>query len=398
MFLPLGDEPNPRGIPYVNYALMAANVAVYLFVSLPLSFTAPDPQSPLLQEYLRAVTESLPPNVPLSDVLPQVTVYDLVVFSYGFRTAEPSLLTLFTAMFLHGGFMHLFGNMLFLWIYGDNVEHRLGPLKYLFWYLMTGVAATLFYWLFSGGSSLPMVGASGAISGVLGFYFLWFPHNRVRLWVFIFPLFAQVIMAPARLVLGIYLLLDNLLPFLVTQGQGGGGVAFGAHIGGFVAGVLVAWVAGQRALSSRPAEYRVRRVPAAAALPLGEQVVAAAKAGNFQEAARLYFELPSHATRRLLSPDDSIALGNWLARNGHAKGALVVYQRHLRDYPAGRGAAEAHAYAGLLELHTLREPTAAYQHFVDALDLKPSPEIEALVREGLSEIASLQKFPVRSRR
>ena len=119
MFLPLGDEPNPRGIPYVNYALMAANVAVYLFVCLPLSFTAPDPQSPLLQEYLRAVTESLPPNVPLSDVLPQVTVYDLVVFSYGFRTAEPSLLTLFTAMFLHGGFMHLFGNMLFLWIYGE---------------------------------------------------------------------------------------------------------------------------------------------------------------------------------------------------------------------------------------------------------------------------------------
>ena len=83
-------------------------------------------------------------------------------------------------------------------------------------------------------------------------------------------------------------------------------------------------------------------------------------------------------------------MGNWLARNGHAKAALTIYQRHLRDYPAGKGAAEAHAYAGLLQLHAFREPTAAYQHLMDTLDLKPSPDIESVVREGLNEIAAAQ--------
>ncbi|HEX9724329.1 MAG TPA: rhomboid family intramembrane serine protease, partial [Vicinamibacteria bacterium] len=291
---------------------------------------------------------------------------------------------------------HLFGNMLFLWIYGDNVEHRLGRVKYLFWYLATGVAATVFYALFAGGSNLPLVGASGAISGVLGFYFLWFPHNRVRLWIFLFP-FAQVIMAPARLVLGIYLILDNIFPFLISRGAGGGGVAYGAHIGGFLAGVLVAWVAGRRAVTSRPDEYRGRTVPVSEARSIGERLAAAVRAQDFEAAARLYFELPSQATRHVLSPDDSIALGNWLARNGHAKAALTVYQRHLRDHPAGRGAAEAHAYAGLLQLHVFREPTAAYQHLVDALGLKPSSDIEALVRDGLAEIGRMQKFQVRGR-
>ena len=220
MFLPLGDEPNPHGTPYVNYGLIAANIAVYVLVSLPLSFTPADPQDPRVGEYLSAIGENLPPGVSVSDVVEQISAYDLVVLSYGYRTTMPSLVTLFTAMFLHGGFMHLFGNMLFLWIYGDNVEHRLGPVKYLFWYLVTGIAATLFYALFAGGSSLPLVGASGAISGVLGFYFLWFPHNRVRLWIFLFPFFAQTFMAPARLVLGIYLVLDNIFPFLISRGAG----------------------------------------------------------------------------------------------------------------------------------------------------------------------------------
>jgi membrane associated rhomboid family serine protease len=398
MFLPIGDEPNPRGTPYVNYALIAVNVAVYVLITLPLSFRAADPQSPLVQEYLNAIRESLPPGVSVSSVIRQVSAYDLVVFSWGYRIAEPSIITLFTAMFLHGGFVHLAGNMLFLWIYGDNVEHRLGPVKYLFWYLVTGVAATLFYALFAGGSKLPLVGASGAISGVLGFYFLWFPRNRVRVWIFFFPFIMNVFALPARVVLGVYLVLDNVFPFLVTRGAGGGGVAHGAHIGGFLAGFVVAWIAGRREVGARPAEYRARRAPAAAARPIGERVGAAIRGGDFEEAAKHYFELPSHATRRLLNPDDSIALGNWLARNGHSQAALAVYQRHLRDYPAGRGAAEAHAYAGLLQLHAFREPTAAYQHLVDALDLKPSPDIESLVREGLNQIASLQKFQVRGRR
>ena len=101
--------------------------------------------------------------------------------------------------------MHLFGNMLFLWIYGDNVEYRLGRLAFLLWYLATGVAATLFFAVFALDSTVPLVGASGAISGVLGFYFLWFPRNTVRLFVFLFPFFMNVVAVPARIVLGVYL-------------------------------------------------------------------------------------------------------------------------------------------------------------------------------------------------
>ena len=391
MFLPLGDEPNPQGVPYVNYALIAVNVVVYVLISLPLSFNAADPQDPRVQEYVNAVSESLPPGVSPTQVIQQISAYDLVVFSWGFRSVDPSLITLFTAMFLHGGFMHLFGNMLFLWIYGDNVEHRLGSFKYLFWYLATGVAATVFYGMFAGRSPLPLVGASGAISGVLGFYFLWFPHNKVRVFIFFFPFIMQTMLLRSRLVLGVYLILDNIFPFLISRG-GGGGVAHGAHIGGFLAGVLVAWVAGLRKVSSRPEEFRARRVPKTEAPPIRKKVAAAIEGQRFDEAAKLYFELSSNVTRGLLEPDDSIALGNWLAQNGHARAALTVYQRHLRDYPAGQGAAEAHAYAGLLQLHAFREPTAAYQHLMDALDLKPSPDVESLIREGLSEIASVQKF------
>ncbi len=202
MFLPVGDEPNPQGVPYVNYALIAINVAVYVLISLPLSFNAADPQDPRVQEYVNAVSESLPPGVSPSQVIQQISAYDLVVFSWGFRSIDPSLVTLFTAMFLHGGFMHLFGNMLFLWIYGDNVEHRLGSFKYLFWYLATGVAATVFYGMFAGRSPLPLVGASGAISGVLGFYFLWFPRNKVRVFIFFFPFIMQTMLLRSRLVLG----------------------------------------------------------------------------------------------------------------------------------------------------------------------------------------------------
>lgn len=148
MFLPVGDQPNPRGTPVVNYALIAANVLVFLAVSLPLSTQPADPGDPRLREYVEIIGQNLPPGVSAREVLEQVSAYDLFVFSFGYRPAEPSIVTLFTAMFLHGGFLHLFGNMLFLWIYGDNVEHRLGRIRYLIGYLLTGVAATLFHALF----------------------------------------------------------------------------------------------------------------------------------------------------------------------------------------------------------------------------------------------------------
>jgi membrane associated rhomboid family serine protease len=398
MILPLGDQPNPKGVPFITYAILFVNVAVYVLVSLPLGGVAADPQDPRLLEYLETIGRSLPQGVSISEVARQVSAYDLVVFSYGYRPVAPSVLALVTAMFLHGGFMHLFGNMLFLWIYGDNVEHRLGSVAFLFWYLGTGVAATLTHALFDSHSAIPLVGASGAISGVLGFYFVWFPRNKVRLWIFIFPIYMNVILAPARWVLGFYILIDNIVPFLATRGVQGAGVAYGAHIGGFLAGLAAAAIMNRRRVTARPAEYRATPAPKAATRSSGERIAAAIRAGKLKEAAEIYFAVPSERSRRLLKPDDAFALGEWLAQNRHSQAALQVFQRHLRDYPTGPGAAEAHAAAGLLQLYTFKEPTAAFQHLVDSLDLGPSPATEKQVRKALAEIAARQKFPVKSRR
>ena len=393
MILPLGDQPNPRGTPWMTYALIVLNCAVYLLVSLPLSNEPADRRDPLFREYVDVVLEHGPPGLARPLVASEASAYDLVVFRYGFRPAAFSVVTLFTAMFLHGGFMHLFGNMLFLWIYGDNVEHRLGPIGYLVVYLATGIAATLIFMMFDPSGELPMVGASGAISGVLGLYFLWFPRNRVRLWVFFFPFFMDVILVPARIVLGFYLVVDNLLPFLIARGPASGGVAHGAHIGGFVAGLAVAWVQDRRQVSGRPAEYREAR--ASVATPIETEAPSISEtiaAGDLEAAAEAYFALSPEASRRSLTPNESLELGDWLARTGHAQAALVVYRRHLRDYPRGPGAAEAHVGAGMVLLRGLRQPTPAYQHFLDALDLGAMPATAAIAREGLDEIARLQKY------
>jgi membrane associated rhomboid family serine protease len=391
VILPLGDAPNPRGIPFVTYALIAANVAVYVLITVPLSVTAPDPRDPLLREYADTIVRVLPREAPVQQLLRDMSAYDLFVFRYGFRPVDPSLPTLFYSLFLHAGFLHLFGNMLFLWIYGDNVEHRLRAPRYLLAYLGTGVSATLFHMLFASDSPLPLVGASGAISGVLGFYFLWFPRNSVRLLVFFFPFLMQVVTVPARLLLGLYLIADNLLPFILTRGGGGGGVAHGAHIGGFLAGLASAWVTDRRVLRQRPREY----VNKTAQPTGGLNLEAALEGGRFAEAAQLYFSLPPDATRRLLSPAASLALAEWLAEHGHPRAALVVYRRHLRDYPDDETAAEAHLGAGLLQLQAFGQPTAAYQHFLDAIELAPSAETAARARAAIESITAMQKFPLR---
>jgi membrane associated rhomboid family serine protease len=374
----------------MTYGLIAANVAVYLLVTLPLSTQAPDAYDPLLREYLRALAERAHGPLPVR-ILEQISQYDLFVFRWGFRPAEPSLVALFSAMFLHGGFLHLFGNMLFLWIYGDNVEHRLGRVPYLLAYLGTGVAATLFHALFDADSNVPMVGASGAISGVLGFYFAWFPRNSVRLLVLFFPLLVDVVSVPARVLLGLYLVVDNLLPFLLSRGSGLGGVAYGAHIGGFLAGLTAAWWLERRAVVRAPSEYRRAAPPRTPREALQELV----SGGDFAEAARLYFSFPPSETRRLLGPAGSLSLAKWLAANGHEEAALTVFRRHLRDYPEGPGAAEAHLGAGLLLLEAFGQPTAAYQHFLEALEFDPPPELEDQIRRAMAAVEALQKYRLR---
>ncbi len=390
MFLPLSDAPNPRGVPFVTWGLIALNVAVYVLITWPLSHEPVNPADPLLPEYLALIQNVVPQGIPVEAVLRHISVYDLFVFRHGYRPSAPQGWDLLTSIFLHGGLLHLLGNMLFLWIYGDNVEHRLGRWLYLLAYIACGIAATLFYSVFAGGSGFPLVGASGAISGVLGFYFLWFPKNVVRIFVFLFPFLMDVFVVSARLVLGFFLVLDNLLPFLLTPSRAGGGVAHGAHIGGFIAGLLLAGLLNRREDGKGVREFRRRPSPGVAA-PV-EAVHAAIARGDFDEAARTYFSLESSGTRRLLSPGESLALADWLARQGNNQAALNLHRRHIRDYPSGPGLAEAHLGAGRILLDGFGQATAAYQHFLEGLDARPSPEVEAEIRGELQEIASRQKY------
>jgi membrane associated rhomboid family serine protease len=383
MFIPIGDAPNPKGTPFVTWALIAANVAVFLAFNLPLGARRPDYDSRAFREYVQVMGSDLDDRAELRQLVARTSAYDLFAFEHGFRPAAPQALDLLSCMFLHGGFLHLAGNMLFLWIYGDNVERRLGGAAYLFAYLATGVAATLAHALAFSSSQLPLVGASGAISGVLGFYFVFFPRNTVRVLAFLPPFLMHVFVIPARLVLGAYLVLDNLLPFFLA---GEGGVAHGAHIGGFVAGALAAWVLERRGVAGQPSgiEPQAQAIGPAA-------VREALLAGRHGEAARRYFALPAGESRGALTPDEAVALAHWLREAGHVDAALALLRRVVRDVPAGEGVAEAHALAGTILLQDRREPTTAFQYLLSALELKPRPATAAAARQLLAEIDALQK-------
>ena len=150
--------------------------------------------------------------------------------------AIPPALTVFTSMFMHGGWMHLIGNMLYLWIFGNNIEDAMGHVRFVFFYLLCGVAAVFAQTLPDIDSTIPMIGASGAISGVLGAYLLLFPRAHVLVLI---PLgfFTRTMYLPAMVVLGFWFLLQLISPALAAPGKGG--VAFGAHIGGFIAGMVL---------------------------------------------------------------------------------------------------------------------------------------------------------------
>ncbi len=391
--LPLGDEPNPPDTPLATYALILVNCAAYLLITLPLGAVRPEWADPMVQEYLRAWAEALPEPVSRRDVAAmyqQMTGYDLFVYRWGFRAAEPGLATLFSAMFLHAGFLHLLGNMLFLWICGDNVEHRLGRVRFLAAYAAAGVAATAFQTLLSGRTDMPLLGASGAIFGLAGLYFVWFPRNRVRLWVMVFPFFMNVVRVPARTVVAFYVLVQNVLPFLAAAAGRAGDDAHGAHLGGFLVGLLAAWVVNRRLRSARSAP--AGSGDADAAPPAPGTIAALIEDGDFENAARRYVRLAPGETRRLLGERHSLMLGKWMAAGAHPHAALALFRRHVRDHPISPTAAEAHLAAGLLQLRTFGEAADASRHLLEALALDPDTDTAAEARRGLAEAAALEKF------
>jgi membrane associated rhomboid family serine protease len=171
-----------------------------------------------------------------TDLVGLQTITDTITGQTGqiqnYPTPLPVYFNFLSSMFMHGGFSHIFGNMLFLWVFGDNIENRLGHIRYLIFYLLCGIAAALGQILLQTDSIIPMLGASGAISGVLGGYLLLFPRRSVR--AIIFNFFTTV---PAYVALGIWIVYQIVLGYLTPPGTGG--VAYAAHIGGFIAGLVL---------------------------------------------------------------------------------------------------------------------------------------------------------------
>lgn len=214
--IPLKDKNPTRLFPYVNIAIIVVNAIVFAFeVS----------QGSAIDGFIRRFA-----------VVPS----EIVASLEGAGLSIVPLRSLFTSMFLHAGWLHLGGNMLYLWVFGDNIEDKLGHARYVFFYLLCGVLSSVLYIYVDPHSTVPTIGASGAISGVLGAYLLLFPKARVLTVIPIF-IFLQFVELPAILILGFWFVLQ-FFSGLASLGYGaseGGGVAWWAHIGGFVAGLIL---------------------------------------------------------------------------------------------------------------------------------------------------------------
>lgn len=248
MLFPISDDDRLlTSRSYVTYALILANIVVFVLF-----------QQGGLNEAFTAGFSAIP-----KEIINGIDLVDIVSMSFRgeviqirhYAGPSPIYLTLITSMFMHGGLMHLGGNMLYLWIFGDNIEHRFGSAAFLAFYLVAGLAASATQIALEPDSIIPTLGASGAISGVLGAYLVLFPKNKVNAIFFFY-----VITIPAFVALGAWILMQLVEGFGTLGGGQLGGVAYGAHIGGFVAGAFLAMILRVLIREERPNVY-TRNVP-----------------------------------------------------------------------------------------------------------------------------------------
>jgi membrane associated rhomboid family serine protease len=227
MFLPLKDINPTVRTPYVTITLIGVNVLVYIYQMLL------GPQSHAFIASFGATPFEI------------THMTDLVgTFSLGrsglahYPGPSPIILTLFTSMFMHGSLLHLGGNMLYLWIFGNNIEDVLGPARFLLFYLVSGLAAHALHIAMDPSSIIPTVGASGAISGVIGAYLIAYPRARVLTLVFL-GFFIRMAVVPAFIVIVFWFVIQLVSAMASLGGMHGGGVAWFAHLGGFIAGIAL---------------------------------------------------------------------------------------------------------------------------------------------------------------
>jgi membrane associated rhomboid family serine protease len=232
--IPVGDRLSTRTLPYVNIGIIAVNFLVF-FYELTLNTQAPFRGLSQLDRWFYdwgAIPACISDSLGLN---PNVNPRDLTAVCGG----QHVLLTAFTSMFMHAGWLHILGNMLFLWVFGDNVEDALGHVRYLVFYLVVGLAATATQIALSMDSLVPGIGASGAIAGVMGAYLVMYPRARIAVFMPLF-FFLGAPYIPAAALIGIWFLMQ-LFTGVASLGQAAGdsGVAWWAHVGGFLAGVLL---------------------------------------------------------------------------------------------------------------------------------------------------------------
>jgi membrane associated rhomboid family serine protease len=239
MVLPLGDLQRTQIVPYVTYTLIAINVGVFLVQQqkgdeFTLAFAATPYEITHNEDLDQPIVKMIP--VMVRDQFGGVHREQRAMARPHYPCPIPIRLTLLTSMFLHGSWMHLLGNMLYLWIVGDNVEEVLGSFPYLICYLACGLVGSLAQIVVSPDSVTPTLGASGAIAGMMGAYVIWFPHHQIRVLVFRF-----ITVLPAVIVIGGWIALQIWLGVgSIGRGNDSGGVAYLAHVGGAVTGIFVA--------------------------------------------------------------------------------------------------------------------------------------------------------------
>jgi membrane associated rhomboid family serine protease len=374
MLIPIGDEPNEDHFPWMNYALIAVNVLVFLLVQ-------------------RAG---------------QGEANDRVVERYAYVPASPTLTSSFSSMFLHGGWMHLIGNMLFLWIFGDNVEARLGSFGYLLAYLATGLVGNLVHGFSDPTSAIPSLGASGAISGVEGLYVVAFPRNRVKVLLLFYYVGVFFIRAPW--VIGFWFVWNDLLPYVLGDATAGD-VAHGAHIGGLLSGVALCFAlrpffrstppvtvpAGPRFQRPRPANRAPwtltdpygggrtsQRFPSSATGSVGSlaadesDVLGLWRAGKRETAADGFAALLQSGTVPSIPEPDFLRLSLWLEENRRYDDARRAFEAFLHSYPSSRSGPLAHFGLGMIYARHSLDVAAALPHLVTASRFSS----DAVVREA----------------
>ena len=234
MLLPIGDDNQQRhGRPFVVYIIVVINVVVFVLFQQ----FASEAGAPFTYAY-SVVPYEITHNV---DLVETVRVPGGPGAIPQFPGPSPIWLTILTSMFMHGGLMHIIGNMLYLWIFGDNIEDNFGHTRFLIFYLVCGIAASFAHILVDPSSVTPSLGASGAIAGVLGAYLIMFPRNRVRALLPLGIIWTTVEL-PAIVVLGFWIVIQIFSQYTATIKPGEGGVAYMAHIGGFAAGIALTFI------------------------------------------------------------------------------------------------------------------------------------------------------------